>query len=226
MNKAKHLHRLRLLMAWPCFFILFILTEKYIPPECCYTMHCAVDDLIPFCEVFVIPYVLWYALIGFSLGYFFFYKPESFNKLQIYIIILQTLAMIIYISLPSKQLLRPASFPRENFLSDVVALIYRLDTNTGVCPSLHCAISIAIASVWRKEGRAEKWQKAVVCLLSILICLSTLFIKQHSCLDFVAALPLCLLAEYLVFKCPWDKFMLSQVLCSAKIKKKQANGGE
>ena len=219
MNKAHRTQQLSLLLGWPCFLILFFLSEKYISAEQCHTMHCALDDLIPFCEAFVIPYVLWYGLIVFSLAYFFIQHPDSFKKLQIYIIIIQALAMIIYVSFPSKQLLRPTSFPRDNFLSQLVALIYRLDTNTGVCPSLHCAISIAIASVWLKEKGAPKHLKAAVCILCVLICMSTVFIKQHSCLDLAAALPLCMLAEYLVFRCRRDKFMLSQFLSSAKIKK-------
>ena len=33
----------------------------------------------------------------------------------------------------------------------------------------------------------------------ILICLSTMFIKQHSAVDFFAALPVCLLAEIIVY---------------------------
>lgn len=33
----------------------------------------------------------------------------------------------------------------------------------------------------------------------ILICLSTMFIKQHSAVDVFAALPVCLLAEGLVY---------------------------
>jgi len=33
----------------------------------------------------------------------------------------------------------------------------------------------------------------------VLICLSTMFIKQHSAVDFFVALPVCLLAEGIVY---------------------------
>ena len=226
MNKTTPAPQFRLLLSWPCFLLFFYLSEKHIPAERCHTIHCTLDDFIPFCEAFVIPYVLWYGLIVFSLGYFLLCNSDSFNKLQAYIIITQAAALIIYIIFPSKQLLRPASFPRDNFLTDIAAFIYSVDTNTGVCPSLHCAISIAIASVWQKDEAAPRTLKAAITPLCILICLSTVFIKQHSCLDFIAAIPLCLMAEYLVFKCSWDKFLLSQILCSAKMKKKQVDGGD
>jgi len=38
-----------------------------------------------------------------------------------------------------------------------------------------------------------------------MICLSTMFIKQHSAVDFFAALPVCLLAEGIVYKDRWFK---------------------
>ena len=107
--------------------------------------------------------------------------------------------MAVYIFYPNCQNLRPQTFPRKNFLTDCIGLLYAVDTNTGVCPSLHCAYSIGIASVWlRAKGVA--WQgKLFVLFAAILICLSTMFIKQHSAVDFFAALLVCLLAEILVF---------------------------
>lgn len=46
----------------------------------------------------------------------------------------------------------------------------------------------------------SKLWKSFVTITVILICLSTMFIKQHSAVDFFAALPVCLVAEILVFK--------------------------
>jgi membrane-associated phospholipid phosphatase len=198
-NQPEYSH-LKLLLGWPVFFLLFILTEQFIPAAQCRPIHCALDDAIPFCEFFVIPYVLWYGLIAFSLGYFLFYDVDSFKKLQKYIFFLQLSAILIYIVFPSRQDLRPAFFPRENLLTDIVGFIYSIDTNTGVCPSLHCAISIAIASVWAKYKNVPKAVKISIALFCLTICLSTVFIKQHSFIDFLAALPLCLIGEYLLFR--------------------------
>lgn len=197
-NEPRYSH-LKLLLGWLGYFLLYFLTENLIPAEKCYPVHCAVDDIIPFCEYFVIPYVLWYVLIVVSLGYFLLYNIDSFKKLQTYIIITQIAAMLIYIFFPSRQDLRPELFPRDNFCTDIVALLYAFDTNTGVCPSLHCAYSIGIASVWLRENDAKPGLKIFIALFCALICMSTAFIKQHSFLDFVAALPICLLAEILVF---------------------------
>lgn len=190
---------LKLLFGWVIYLALFCLTENLIPAESCYPVGCLIDDWIPFCEIFLIPYVLWYVLIIFSLGYFLVYHVESFKNLQIYFIIVQLTATAIYILFPNRQDLRPEVFPRANFLTQCVAVLYRLDTNTGVCPSLHVACSLGIASVWLREKTAKPVWKGCVLVFVILICLSTMFIKQHSAVDFFAALPVCMLAEYIVF---------------------------
>lgn len=190
---------LLLLLGWVGYFLLYLLTENLIPAERCTPVHMWLDDVIPFCEVFVIPYVFWYLLIVISLGYFLLYNVDSFKRLQIFIIVTQVVAMAIYILFPSRQDLRPAEFPRDNFLTQVMALIYSFDTSTGVCPSLHVAYSIGIASVWVKEKGVSKWWKAFVVTAAAVICLSTMFVKQHSAVDFFAALPVCLLAETVVY---------------------------
>jgi len=191
---------LLLLLGWIGYFALYFLTENLIPAETCYVMHSPLDDRIPFCEWFVLPYVGWYLLIVVSLLYFALYNVENFKRLQTYIIITQISAMVIYILFPNMQDLRPEVFPRDNFLTQCVAFLYAFDTNTNVCPSLHCAYSIGIASVWLQEKQASVLCKAGVVVFVILVCLSTMFIKQHSILDFFAALPVCLLAELIVFR--------------------------
>lgn len=190
---------LLLLLGWVGYFLLYLLTENLIPAERCTPVHMWLDDVIPFCEVFVIPYVFWYLLIVISLGYFLLYNVDSFKRLQIFIIVTQVVAMAIYILFPSRQDLRPTEFPRENFLTQIVAFLYNFDTNTGVCPSLHVAYSIGIASVWVKEKGVCKGWKAFVVASAAVICLSTMFVKQHSAVDFFAALPVCLLAEAVVY---------------------------
>ncbi len=197
--KTPEFSHLLLLLGWVVYFIFYFLTENLIPAEDCYPVHCFIDDIIPFNEFFVIPYVFWYLLIVFSLGYFALYNVDNFKNLSKYIMITQLVAMLCYIIFPTRQDLRPDIFLRDNFFTDFVALIYSKDTNTGVCPSLHVAYSMGIASVWLKEKSANPWWKAFVVFAVIMICLSTMFIKQHSAVDFFAAIPVCILAELLLF---------------------------
>lgn len=197
--KTPEFSHLLLLLGWIGYFILYALTENLIPAENCHPIHIWLDDIIPFNEYFVIPYVFWYVLIVISLGYFLLYDIQQFKNLQTYIIITQVVAMAVYIIYPSRQDLRPTDFPRDNFLTDIVRFLYAFDTNTGVFPSLHAAYSLGIASVWLKEKTAHPLWKAFVVIAVAFICVSIAFVKQHSAADFFAALPVCLLAEILVF---------------------------
>lgn len=188
-----------LLLGWPIYFLAYFLTENLIPEECCHVIHSYLDDLIPFNEFFVIFYVGWYALILLSLGYFLLCSVESFQNLQTYIIIVQVLAVVVYILYPSRQELRPEAFPRDNILTDIMGFLYSVDTPTGVCPSLHVAISIGIASTWLREKSAKPWLKAAIALFCLGVCLSVSFVKQHSVVDIFAAIPICMVAEWFVF---------------------------
>ena len=190
---------LSLLLGWVVYFILFFATENLIPAENCTSVHSVVDDWIPFFEWFIIPYVFWYLLVAGSLVYFLFYNVDSFKRLQIFIMITQIVALTIFVVFPTRQDLRPLTFARDNVCTDIIGFLYTIDTNTGVCPSLHVAYSMGIASVWLKEKDASRFFKIFIVVTVILICLSTVFIKQHSAWDVLAALPLCLLAELLVY---------------------------
>ena len=146
-------------------------------------------------------------LIVLSLLYFLRWDVPSFRKLQIFIMITQAVAMLIYILWPSRQDLRPEVFPRQNFLTWAMGIVYAFDTSTGVCPSLHVAYSMGIASVWLRERAVRPLWRGLIAALCVLISISTAFVKQHSVLDILAALPLGLLAEGLVYGRWWqDRF--------------------
>ena len=187
------------LLGWVGYFILYFLTENFIPYEKCYPVHCWLDDVVPFCEYFVIPYVGWYLLIVGSLIYFALYNPKNFENMSKFIIVTQVVAMVIYILFPTRQDLRPEMFPRENIFTGILGLIYRFDTNTGVCPSLHVAYSVGIASTWLKEKSASKLCKTLITIFCFFVCISVAFVKQPSVVDIFAAIPVCILAEWIAF---------------------------
>ena len=203
-NEPQFSH-LKLLLGWVGYFVMYFITEQFIPVDKCFIMHSRLDDIIPFCEVFVVPYVFWYFLIAWSLVYFAMYNPENFKNLMKFIIICQVTAMVIYIVFPNRQDLRPEIMPRDNIFTRLVGLLYSFDTDTNVCPSMHVAYSIGIASVWLKEKGAAVGTKIFVVIACILVCLSTMFIKQHSSIDVFAAIGLCAVVEIIVFYKSKDK---------------------
>lgn len=197
--KEPRFSHILLLLGWVGYFALYFITENLIPVERCHVVHCALDDMIPFNEFFVIFYVGWYVLVFGSLAYTLFFDVENFRNIQLYIMITQAVAMLCYIVWPSVQNLRPESFPRENALTWLMGIIYAFDTPTGVCPSLHVAYSVGILSAGLKDKRLAAGWKAALTVFVIMVCLAVCFVKQHSAIDVLAAVPVCLLAEALVF---------------------------
>ncbi|MBQ6375167.1 MAG: hypothetical protein IJJ45_11870 [Clostridia bacterium] len=196
-NEPQFAH-VKLLLGWVVYFALYFLTENLIPASRCHPVHCALDDLVPFCEVFIVPYCLWFLLVAGSLLWFILYDIPSFCRLQRFIMITQAVAMAAYILWPSRQDLRPDVMPRQNVFTAIVSIVYAFDTNTGVCPSLHVAYSLGIASVWLRCRGASAAFKAFVVAFVIVICLATAFVKQHSFVDIFAAIPVAVLAEVLL----------------------------
>lgn len=198
LNEERFDH-VKLLGGWLVYFALYFITENLIPQSRCHVIHCALDDRIPFMEGFLILYCYWFVLLVGSLLYFFLYDLRSFRRLQIYIMITQAVAMLAYILYPSIQLGRPEAFERDNALTRLMAFIYAFDTPTGVCPSLHVAYSMGIASAWCRARDGNWAWKAFVVLSAVAISISTAFVKQHSVVDIFAAIPVGLLAELQVF---------------------------
>ena len=197
--KEPEYNHLLFLLGWIGYFILYFITEAFIPREQCTPVHCRLDDIVPFCESFVVLYVGWDVLIVGSLLYFALYNPKNFKGMMKFIIVTQIVAMAIYILFPNRQDLRPAEFPRENIFTWILGIIYAADTSTNVCPSLHVAYSIGIASTWLKEPSASKRCKVLLTAFCFMVCISVAFVKQHSVVDIFAALPVCVLAEGIAY---------------------------
>lgn len=152
------------------------------------------DDLIPFCEWFVIPYFLWFAFIAVTVLYFFFTNKRDFTRLCIFLFTGMTICLGIYYFWPNGQNMRPdlTTLGRENIFTRILAGLYMTDTSTNVCPSIHvfnsvgCCISIFKSSTLKKK----KWLCCGTLLLTVSICLSTVFLKQHSIIDVFCGLAL------------------------------------
>ncbi len=198
LNEPRFAHA-KLLGGWIGYFAMYFITENLIPVQRCHVIHCALDDVIPFQEGFVLFYAGWYLFVVAALAYTFFFHVEGFKKLQTYIIITQAVAMACYILYPSIQNLRPAEFPRENIFTWLLGIIYAFDTPTGVCPSLHVAYSMGIVSVALKDQKLPTAWKAAVVFFAVMVCAAVCFVKQHSAVDVAAAFPVCLLAGILVY---------------------------
>lgn len=197
-DEFKHI---KLLLFWPVFGLLFLFVERFYRVDHYYPVYCQFDDMIPFFEWFLIPYLFWFVYLAGMHVYTLLYDVETFRRMMKYIIITYSVTIIIYILFPTSQELRPVTFERDNILTRFITWFYKFDTNTNVCPSIHVIGSLAVmeAGVYSKKIRS-KVSKAAFVIMTLLICISTVFLKQHSVIDLLAALPICAIAHFICYK--------------------------
>ncbi len=200
LNSEKFRH-LKLLLFWPVYGIFFFLAERGGLVDNFHLMYSPLDDLIPFCEYFLIPYLFWFVYLVGMILYALFFDAETFRKMMRFIIITYSAAILIYFLFPTAQNLRPASFPRDNIFARFLTGFYSFDTNTNVCPSIHVIGSVAVMiAAWNSRHFHSPGWRIAFSVAGVLISISTVFLKQHSVLDILAALPLCLAAYLIVYK--------------------------
>ena len=75
----------------------------------------------------------------------------------------------------------------NGLLDKVVAGLYSLDAPTNLFPSVHCLESyICMKFAIETKGLSRGFKISMICM-SILVFLSTLFVRQHVILDFFGA---------------------------------------
>ncbi len=204
-----------LLLYWIVYLLAFVLIERLTPAAEHYAVHSRLDDLIPFCEWFLFAYFSWMVSLVWISLYTLAYDIGAFRRFMYNLIITTALTIVIYIIWPNQQLLRPnilesgevvplwEALGRNSPLIWIVNIVYTVDTNTNVCPSLHCigAFVVLAAAMDIPRFRTWKW-RSFFWVFALLICASTVFMKQHSILDFFAAIPLALLGYTLVYVLP------------------------
>lgn len=183
------------------YLLAFYLLEKRNSKI--YIIHTALDDMIPYCKYFVIPYLFWFIFMGAALYYFLFVsRNKRENEAVIYSavfgMILFTATSLVF---PNGHNLRP-DYTGDGFFGRCVEFVYSIDTPTNILPSLHVFLTVVatIGFMHRKELRSKKGFSTAIIVTAILIILSTMFLKQHSIVDVISALLLNLICYSIFYK--------------------------
>lgn len=149
----------------------------------------SLDKAIPFGEIFIIPYLFWFVFMVVTVLYFFFKDKNEFYRLITFLVIGMTVFLIISTLWPNGQALRPIFFERDNIFVDMVKHLYRTDTPTNVFPSIHVYNTIGCYIAVKKSEHLKqiRWVQTATFIITVLIILSTMFLKQHSFLDVIGA---------------------------------------
>lgn len=193
-------HPIYFMALYAMFYLVFFnLLEKTITvPDL--LIHCWLDDYIPFCKYAIIPYYLWFAWIPFTLLYMLWRAPRrEFWRLCLPLFAGMTLSLLFCAVVPNGLDLRPHTVYGTDIFARAVRSLYRTDTPTNVCPSIHVFNSVTLLlAYWRSSCFAaprRRWMRPAATVLCVSIVLSTMLLKQHSVIDVVCGTILALVLD-------------------------------
>lgn len=190
--------------------IIYIVWFAYLERTVTKNFHIITLDVdleIPFCEFFIIPYLLWFAYIAFGVMYFFFHSKEDYYKLCAFLFTGMTVFLIVSTIYPNGHYLRPLEFERENFCTKLVRWLYETDTSTNLFPSIHVynSLGIHIALMRSECFKNKKTSLFLSQILCFSIILSTMFLKQHSVFDVLTAFGMASVMYYFIYSQAYKK---------------------
>ena len=199
----KHL----LLLLYFCIYLpWFGYVEKTVTTHF-HVIHVPLDDYIPFCEYFVIPYLLWFGYVAWGIAYMALHNKSDYYKLCTFLFTGMTIFLIISTVYPNGHFLRPYYFTHHNIFTKLCEFLYATDTATNLFPSIHVYNSLGVHFAIRNSKELQK-HKIVQCIsfvLCISIIFSTMFLKQHSVFDVVTALILGFVMYQVVYAHKFEK---------------------
>lgn len=201
------LQRMKLALILPIFSMIYFPWFTYLEKNVTladriHVIHMAVDDYIPFCEFFIIPYFLWFAYVAGVIVLGLFTDEKAYIKSCILLFTGMTLFLVVSTIYPNGHHLRPLNFAHQNMFTSMVAHLYSIDTPTNLFPSIHVYNSIGahIALTHNSVLKEKRWVCNISLVLCISIVLSTVFLKQHSVFDVITALLLIAVLYPIVYK--------------------------
>lgn len=151
------------------------------------------DGMIPFCEVFIVPYLSWFVFQIVWVALVFMIDRKTYDQLTTMLMFGMTVFLIVSLLVPTKLSLRPYYIPRSNIFVKWCRLLWKVDTPTNVWPSIHVFNTTALMmTLFTSTNRflKNKLVQIPVVIWCVMIILSTMFLKQHSIGDVLSALVL------------------------------------
>lgn len=198
----KYRHAWLILAYLPIYMIWFLLLERYVTKGY-HIIQSPLDVYIPFNELFIVPYLLWFPFIAVSVLYFIYRDRIECYRLCGVLIAGMTVFLLVSTFYPNGVALRPvlSELGRDNIFLDLVAGLHKADTSTNVCPSIHVYNSLAVCFAFFASShlKGKRLLKTGILILTILICLSTVFLKQHSVIDVIWAFVLMMITAPIIY---------------------------
>ncbi len=166
-------------------------------------MYAKLDSEIPFVKQFVLAYYTWFIYMAVGFAILGIVSKMDFYKMLTFLSLGMVISFIIFIIYPNEQFPRPIVRGNDIF-SILVRFIYSHDKTNDVFPSIHVCNAIGVfVSLYNCERlKSKKIFQLISFIICILICASTLFIKQHSVIDVAGGMVLAAVIYIAIYKLP------------------------
>lgn len=185
MNITKqYAKQLSLILSIPALTTFYQILNK--PGKTVYCLATEVDKIVPFLKVFILPYLGFYPYIFIALCYFCYKDKRTYYKSLLAINLSYLLCYMIYFFFQTT-VPRP-SVGGNDLISHLVSFIYRIDKPYNAFPSIHVLTSFLMIKAVNNCPGSGKIAKTIIYFFSIIVIISTQFVKQHVIFDLGCAI--------------------------------------
>ena len=184
------------------FYMIWFSILERLPRTRFFDLSSELDTYIPFIVEFIIPYLSWFLFQAVWVVFVFFVDRKTYEQLTTMLMIGMTVFLVVSTFLPTKISLRPYYIESRGICAFLVRRLWAVDTPTNVWPSIHVfnttALMMTLFTSQHPLLRKNTVRIPVVFWCGMIV-LSTMFLKQHSVGDVLAALALNGIAYVLVY---------------------------
>lgn len=151
-----------------------------------YDLSISLDDKIPFVPFFMLIY--WGAYFSWGINYILAAREnrDHCRRCITADMIAKALCFVIFLLLPTT-IARPEA-GGSGLIGWLTRIIYMADTPVTLFPSIHCLDSWLCWRFLVKCKKVPRWYKWVNFVFSLLVCASTVLVKQHVFVDIFAGI--------------------------------------
>ena len=200
--KEQNLSQIVPFLLYLVFYLAWFTILERMPRTRFFDLSTELDTYIPFVVEFIIPYLSWFLFQAVWVVFVFFVDRKTYEQLTTMLMIGMTVFLVVSTFLPTKISLRPYYIESRGICAFLVRRLWAVDTPTNVWPSIHVFNTTALMMTLFTSDHPLLKKRAVripVVFWCGMIILSTMFLKQHSVGDVLAALALNGIAYVLVY---------------------------
>ncbi len=183
-------HPYRFIIGFFIIYVLFYVVLETLNLPVVWHIECSLDNYIPFVKYAVLPYCAWFLWLAVAM-FHMVWKEDGETRWRTLapmfggLLLIQLFCLLV----PNGIDLRPSEIQGNDLCAIAVRLIEGTDNPNNVCPSMHVYSTIFLdLGVQRGKNHRSRFVKPAAHVLDVLICLSTMLLKQHSIVDVTCAL--------------------------------------